>query len=257
VRRQRECPAHGKRATRGSEQIPELAWFEADVNAGVELLYAYADSDRQRWSELEDRVYVTDDRDFQMDIRFQFTNLSRGTMWLRWGDKADAFPEPDRTSKGSPDCPVIKFPKQRDDLRLYKHFCHREEESLLGSELIRSSIGPMVSYLEVLQHQVMTYLSAEERILSYKSRPLIANGKTSFRDVVTGAIGELKNDLQSLKPTEDVSKIYYGVLTHFVSQIPTTAYCVTYDAVHPAAPVRPVRWEKNWLKVCKTSKEAV
>ncbi|MEM3104369.1 MAG: hypothetical protein QXD69_02565 [Candidatus Bathyarchaeia archaeon] len=255
-----DCPIHKERSpynTSTSSQIPEITWFEGQVNNNVQLLYTHVHTSfKESCSELEDRVYITDNRNLKMDIRFNFTNLSTGIVWLRWGDKAQDFPEPIDSSSSNVRHLNIGSEQVSSPSRshaLYNVFWDPSRRRNCLLHTARFDCSAIKVHLGMLNQLVAQYFNEQtcrELISDVEYRNLLAEGHKDFKVLITGAINDLMNTLDKGGIYECYKQSVEWYAKNGQSEI---AYVVTYDKKQPNCPVRLAQWKKNWEALTKAN----
>jgi hypothetical protein len=252
-----DCPVHSGRHRHRRLQIPEISWFEDVVNKvqghSVDLKYTHVRHEgRHVLSKLEDRVFVASiGTNMPLDVRFSFTNLSAGTLWLKWGAKAQNFDIPERANDWGEQ--VFRIPGEHAELgksplphKIYQHFwLENESASLLRTSTV--NVAAMRSYLgDILAEHVSKNFETGRKTINYQPHTdLLQDG---IKIIVLEAIAHLNQDLE----TKTLWTIYKELVDHYRSEgVCDVAYVVSYDKAHPDVPVAAVRWNENWRIVSR------
>lgn len=242
----KKCPIHYNRLSNNTiSDLPEITWFKEEVNEGrgVDLLYTLVREERRKiHKELDDRVYVKDPEP-SLDIRYNFTNLERGILKIRWGyNKAQkleciSIPRGNTSRRMNPETG-----SDAGNLDPKGHTFYNNFSEILSKEELKETIVKYLMLLkEQLQKQPVTNIG--NLIRNEYARKLLADGNNKFREIVTTSVDELINELKINK----LNEIYKHLTEHYKSNgIPTVAYVVTYDPAHPECPLRVAQWKKNW-----------
>lgn len=236
-----KCPFHNDRIklSESINDIPEIVWFDKFVNEdrGVTLIYTLIPYERRKTHvELDDRVYISNPTP-HMDIRFEFANLEKGTLRIRWGEQAMPL-----ASIGTFSTRVDPKTGNEDSSKghtFYKTF----------SGIIRKDHNVAIErHLELLEREVQEYFNEKNiqeirGIHSTEIIELLANGSPKFKDIIVNAISKLRNKLKS-----DLNPPIYTELVEFYNTngVAKVAYIVTHDLANPKYPVRVARWKFNW-----------
>ena len=257
------CPLHLGRTGHAENQIPEIYWFEKYVNRSgqncVDLKYTHiSESDRSILSILEDRVFLQSaDNLMDLDVRFEFTNLSSGTLWLRWGDRAQKFDPYD--SWFAPDVFKLTYKHSEldtpEDLRLYEKFW---TEDLNANCLLDSSVDKttMVDYLlNILKRDISAAYGDKGKRDKLPKMPTEALQKMLGDDTINIIITSIDKLIAEINSSSTLRDIYQSLVDHYKAKGTTeVAYVVSHDKNHPGVPVAVVRWKENWDIICKSSK---
>jgi DNA-binding Lrp family transcriptional regulator len=230
------------------DDIPEIFWFKKEVNEkmGVTLSYTLIRHIRRKvHEELDDRVYILSPEP-GMEIRFEFANLEKGILRIRWGDKAVPLAWIDSFN-------VKVDPKNGKHDDTHGHKFYNTFKGVLKDEIKEEIKG----YLKLLAREIggEETSGGKEGYFNEKNvedigskdaniiKKLLANGKQEFRNIILNAIKKLCDDLGS----KSLSQIYDELITFYKENgIAKVAYIVTYDPAKPRYPVRVARWKFNW-----------
>lgn len=254
-----KCPLHDARVPFRSEQIPEIRWFEEDVNKvsekHVNLKYTRVRHEgRNVLSALEDRVFMQpNSNSVRIDLRFAFTNLSRGILWLRWGDKAQNFEDFKSTREGmlSLVCARNENHVPEQTHTIYEKFWMRDpnKNCLLGAKGFTSDASRTVmrDYLRAVLkiHVESKFEDGRDKINDSFQANMLSDG---MRAIVIAAIDKLENEIKE----KSLRQIYGELVDHYKEyNEPSAAYVVSYDTSHPDVPIVVAKWKENWEIVCK------
>jgi hypothetical protein len=238
------CYIHNERIDLGDtiNDIPEIFWFKKEVNENMKVTLSYTlirHIRRKVHEELDDRVYVLSPTP-GIEIRFEFTNLEKGILRIRWGDQAVQLAWIDRFG-------VRVNPITGQEDPNYGHTFYNTFRDVLNRDDIDIK-GEVKRYLELLKREVEEYFNANNvqgihGMYSDEIKRLLVMGRDDFREIILNAIESLCTDLNSRHLLEINDN-----LVNFYRQngIAKVAYIVTYDPAKPKYPVRVARWKFNW-----------
>jgi hypothetical protein len=253
------CPFHrDKRAPYDGDQIPEIRWFEEDVNKSgkkhVNLMYTRVQHPgRNVLSALEDRVFFEPKvRSPPIDVRFSFITLSRGILWLRWGQNAQKFEDFQGTGERlTLVCARNQNHVPTETHKVYKKFWigSLERDCLLGAPgFANPQLGAMRDYLTAILKPHVEYNFQRGREAGSFQASMLTDG---MQKIVMNMIDRLVNET---KNGRTLRQIYGDLVTHYQqSGEPSIAYVVSYDASRPEIPVVAVKWKEHWEDICKGS----
>jgi DNA-binding Xre family transcriptional regulator len=244
-----KCYIHGARIESNNiDDIPEIFWFKKEVNENMKVTLYYTlirHIRRKVHEELDDRVYIsnhqthTSNHQSGIEIRFEFTNLEKGILRIRWGDRAVPLEQIDKDKFGKRVNPITG----KDDPD-HGHTFYDTFEKVLKGDIMKE----INRYLKLLEGEVKKYFNANNvqnirGMSSDEIKVLLANGNDDFKKIILEAIEELCSDLGKIS-LSDINKN----LVNFYKQkgIAKVAYIVTYDPAKPEYPVRVARWKFNW-----------
>jgi hypothetical protein len=253
------CPFHrDQRAPYDGDQIPEIRWFEEEVNKSgkkhVNLLYTRVQHPgRNVLSALEDRVFFEPTvRAPPIDVRFSFITLSRGILWLRWGQNAQNFED----FQGTGDRLTLVCARNQNHVptethKVYKKFWigSLEKDCLLGAPgFANPELGVMRGYLTAILKPHVEYNFKRGREAGSFQASMLTDG---MQKIVTDMIDRLVNETNNGRT---LRQIYGDLVTHYQQNgEPSIAYVVSYDSSRPDIPVVAVRWKEHWEDICKRS----
>jgi hypothetical protein len=239
----RDCPFHGRRYPLADPitDVPEIWWFSEQVNKerGVTLIYTFVGSAwRDSRDELQDRVFASSDG-LNLDLRFTFTSLERGTMRLRWADEARHLAKIEKFS--------ISINPETGDNDKHGHKFYQTFAACMGNKSANEAMIRSVQALHngVQEHFTTTNVSNIGSSDKVTLQNYLGSGSPAMQQFILRCIDKLSVDLKSGR---EIATIYGDLVRWYndVQSVSRIAHVVALDLKQPLQPVRVARWDQNW-----------